>query len=315
MRWPCRSCQAILPKEHWGDNPEATEAEALSGKGLAYALECTLALGNFMNGGTHFGSAAGIEVHWIAQVVNTRSNRTHESVITYVVHLLADVAPEQLAFHQVLLPILLRARRIDSADLEELVESLNTTIQLVKRSIEKEPVIEDICGKTVDDNFRKTAENFVSMWQLKIEGLQAEFQRMTHELEALVLLFCTPTAKDETAKDVFNHLSIFLTVYETCFNDLIAQKDREARQKRLEARKAAAQATNRCSRDEVLTKMKHSGPRTWGIEGVEAKRQSMRGSTTMRSTMEDSMNELQSRRSSHSITSSVDISPFSPEAQ
>jgi len=52
----------------------------ISSTGLQKSLGVLLAVGNFMNGGTKFGSAAGIDATWIAKVGDTRSTSGHSII-------------------------------------------------------------------------------------------------------------------------------------------------------------------------------------------------------------------------------------------
>ena len=213
-----------------------------SSAGLVRVLEIVLQVGNYINGGTRRGAAAGIKFDSLLKLSTIKNNATGEAagtMLNYCVRLVQSQRPDALDFGESLKDVQEASQQtftqLDS-DQRSLVASLES-VRAEYEALRAQPV-QDMSTTT----FLSVISPFLSKALPACEQLKADINAQKEAVKALMRKFGQPPTEDGQALEVFGTISTFKAQFNDALNQNKAVEEAKAKREAAEAAKARRQA-------------------------------------------------------------------------
>jgi len=216
-------------------------SQVVSSTGLVEVLEVVLQLGNYINGGTRRGAAAGITFDSLLKLSTIKTNATGEdagTMLNYCVRLVEKQRPAALEFGSDLKDVQ-DASQQTFTQLDSDHRSLVASVESVRAEYEalRAQPVQDMSTTT----FLSAMSPFLSKALPACEELKNQIDKTKEAVKSLMRRFGQPAVEDDQALEVFGTLSTF----KTQFGDALTQnKAADAAKAKREAAEAAKKAKN-----------------------------------------------------------------------
>lgn len=203
--------------------------EILGNTLLNKVLELVLTLGNFINYGSHAGSAAGFRVSSLTKLKDTRANKPRMTLMNSIVDIAEDRSPELLKL-AASMPTLESALRLSSDQLSDAVKVIDKKIEQMQAKTLK---------AATDLNEQVTS--FLQVAQPQIAELKKKAIRVT-KMSSEICQFFAEDPKTYKLEDFMKVLFQFTNDFDRAVNQNIKRREDEARKERIsEKQKALSQ--------------------------------------------------------------------------
>jgi len=154
-------------------------------------LEVVLAIGNYINGGTHRGAAYGFKLEALTKLQDTKSTDNKSNLLHYLATLVAARYPDLLSFTKELRHVH-QACRVSFQTIKVSVDQLRKGFQQVKQAISllSGPMYND----EHDVKFVQSMQHFVESCKGDFSDLEIDFKEMEESFEKLVERFGEPVS-------------------------------------------------------------------------------------------------------------------------
>jgi len=225
---------------------ERSLAALSSSRSLKKVLEVTLALGNYMNGGTRKGQAYGFKINSLNKMCNTKTANNKETML----HFLVKVMQAKFAAYKNLgsdLEDLPAAVRVQSSMLNDETAKMNS--QLTKLGVELAKHENDDQAR---DAFKRSMTSFYNSARAEADSFVQRVKDLTTQTKELAILFGEdPKTKFEELVDLFN---TFRSNYLRTEEDVEKKKAIEAKEAERQSRKNEQERANSEKKDPVSLK-------------------------------------------------------------
>jgi hypothetical protein len=205
-------------------------------------LETVLAVGNFMNGKSGRGNAIGIRLESLLKIGDTKSLKTKQSMLQYIVRMLEKNDVPVLSFAKELNSVQL-ASRLDLGSLGGEVKVLSDMINKVKGSLTRVP--EELNPKDMLRNVLN--ESSVELYSTLLQGVKSEVQSALLDWAALARVY-GEDEKQTTSQEFFGMVVKFMEQFDLARKSVLQERMREQQK---EAQKAAKMVLQQREKERV----------------------------------------------------------------
>eukprot|EP00026_Physarum_polycephalum_P008007 Phypoly_transcript_08081.p1 GENE.Phypoly_transcript_08081~~Phypoly_transcript_08081.p1 ORF type:complete len:495 (+),score=130.66 Phypoly_transcript_08081:161-1486(+) len=217
----------------------AASEEIQSSKKFPQVIEVILAVGNFINGGSARGAAAGFKLDSLLKIRDTQSNNPIISTaLHYIISFVESKQPQLLSFYEELT----HAEQAAKAN----TSSIASTLASLKKGLAQ---VEQEITKPHDAGFIEKMKTFVETAASEIKQMEELANKMEATYKSVAKFYGEPSAKPE---DFFGTIFAFITAFKKTQEDL--------HNKKAAAAKAAEKDAKKKQIEELQAKMKVGVP-------------------------------------------------------